>query len=135
MYYIRETLSEGKPKLHYYQVSQENRGFKVFKASLSLSELNDILLSKTDIKFGITKKTVTINSERLFKMAVIYGGVRQTMRKYSVSRFLSVSKVLISMEEFSLQFWYTEFISRFSHRNNVVDAYKVGRAFRDLYEL
>jgi hypothetical protein len=38
------------------------------------------------------------------------------------------------MDEFSLQFWYTEFLTRFSKRNNMVDTYKVSKAFRDLYE-
>ncbi|MEM3189383.1 MAG: hypothetical protein QXR72_14445 [Saccharolobus sp.] len=93
------------------------------------------MLSRTDIKFNKTKKTISTDSERLFKIAVIYGGVRQTIRKANHSRLVSIANTLLSLEEFSLQFWYTEFISRYSSRNNIVDTYRVGRSFRDLYEL
>ena len=88
MYLIRESSSEGKPRLHYYRVTQNKESFKVFKASLSISELDEILLSRTDIKFNKTKKTISTDSERLFKIAVIYGGVRQTIRKANHSRLV-----------------------------------------------
>ena len=130
---IRETASEGKPRLHYYLVKPEGGSLKVFKASLSVSELNDVLLSKADVDYRRTRKTVSTESERLFKMAVIYGGVRLTLRNTSYSRLLALAKALLSLEEFSLQFWYTEFVSRYSQRNNLVDTYRVGKAFRDLY--
>ncbi|WP_286188980.1 hypothetical protein [Sulfolobus sp. S-194] len=135
MYVIRESLSEGKPRLHYYRITQNNESFKVFKASLSLSELNEILLSRTDIKFNRTKKTLSTDNERLFKMSIVYGGVRQALRKVTKSRLISIAKALLSLEEFSLQFWYTEFISRYSRRNSILDAYRVSKSFRDLYEL
>ena len=130
---IRETVSEGKPRLHYYLVKPEGGSLKVFKASLSVSELNDVLLSKADVDYRRTRKTVSTESERLFKMAVIYGGVRLTLRNTSYSRLLALAKALLSLEEFSLQFWYTEFVSRYSQTNNLVDTYRVGKAFRDLY--
>ncbi|WP_221290327.1 hypothetical protein [Stygiolobus caldivivus] len=135
MYVIRESSSEGKPRSHYYRLTQNKESFKVFRASLSISELDEVLLSRTDIKFNKTRKTISTDSERLFKMAIIYGGVRQTIRVANRSRLVSIAKVLLSLEEFSLQFWYTEFVSRYSTRNNIVDTYKVGRSFRDLYEL
>lgn len=133
MYYIRETKSEGRPKLHYYQTN-ENKSVKLFKATLSISELYEMLLSRTDIKFKKTKMTVSTDSERLFKMAVVYGGVRQTLRNTSHVRLLGISKAILSLEEFSLHFWYTEFVSRYLRRNNSVDTFRVSRAFRDLYE-
>lgn len=130
---IRETVSEGRPRLHYYLTKQGGGSLKVFRATLSVSELSDVLLSKAEGDYKRTKKTITTESERLFKMAVVYGGVRLTMRNAGYSRLLALAKALLSLEEFSLQFWYTEFASRYSQRNNLVDTYRVGKAFRDLY--
>jgi hypothetical protein len=52
----------------------------------------------------------------------------------SASRIMDLSKAVASLDEFSLQFWYTEFVSRYQRRNNLLDTYRVGKAFRDLYE-
>lgn len=126
-------IREGSSNSHYY-ILRDSSSSKVFKASVTLSEINDIILKKVNIEYKRSKKTLRTENERLFKILVIYGGVRQSMRKIFASRINELGNVLINMDEFSLQFWYTEFLTRFSKRNNIVDTYKVSKAFRDLYE-
>lgn len=126
-------IREGSSNSYYY-ILRDSSSSKVFKASVTLSEINDIILKKVNIEYKRSKKTLRTENERLFKILVIYGGVRQSMRKIFASRINELGNVLINMDEFSLQFWYTEFLTRFSKRNNVVDTYKVSKAFRDLYE-
>lgn len=134
LYQIRETKSEGKERLYFYETKNEKTS-KTFKATLSLNELVEQLYKRTDLKYKRTKKSVFTDSERLFKLSTVYSGVRQTMRSTSPSRILALTKVLVTMEEYSLHFWYSEFITRYLERKNVVDTYKVGRAFRDLYDI
>jgi len=126
-------IREGSSNSNYY-ILRDSSSSKVFKASVTLSEINDIILKKVNIEYKRSKKTLRTENERLFKILVIYGGVRQSMRKIFASRINELGNVLINMDEFSLQFWYTEFLTRFSKRNNIVDTYKVSKAFRDLYE-
>ncbi|MFP3203458.1 hypothetical protein DDW13_07855 [Acidianus hospitalis] len=126
-------IREGSSNSYYY-ILRDSSSSKVFKASVTLSEINDIILKKVNIEYKRSKKTLRTENERLFKILVIYGGVRQSMRKIFASRINELGNVLINMDEFSLQFWYTEFLTRFSKRNNIVDTYKVSKAFRDLYE-
>jgi len=126
-------IREGSSNSYYY-ILRDSSSSKVFKASVTLSEINDIILKKVNIEYKRSKKTLRTENERLFKILVIYGGVRQSMRKIFASRINELGNVLINMDEFSLQFWYTEFLTRFSKRNNMVDTYKVSKAFRDLYE-
>ncbi|MEJ2771395.1 MULTISPECIES: hypothetical protein [unclassified Stygiolobus] len=126
-------IREGSSNSYYY-ILRDNSSSKVFKASVTLSEINDIILKKVNIEYKRSKKALRTENERLFKILVIYGGIRQSMRKIFASRINELGNVLINMDEFSLQFWYTEFLTRFSQRNNIVDTYKVGKAFRDLYE-
>lgn len=134
LYQIREIKSEGKERLYFYETKNEKTS-KTFKATLSLNELVEQLYKRTDLKYKRTKKSVFTDSEKLFKLSTVYSGVRQTMRSTSPSRILALSKVLVTMEEYSLHFWYSEFITRYLERKNVVDTYKVGRAFRDLYDI
>ncbi|MEJ2774631.1 MAG: hypothetical protein RXR08_09865 [Sulfolobaceae archaeon] len=134
LYQIRETKSEGRERLYFYETRNE-KTFRTFKATLSLNELVEQLYKRTDLKYKRTKKSMFTDSERLFKLSVVYSGVRQTMRYTSPSRILTLSKVLVTMEEYSLHFWYSEFVTRYTERKNVVDTYKVGRAFRDLYDI
>lgn len=126
-------IREGSSNSYYY-ILRDSSSSKVFKASVTLSEINDIILKKVNIEYKRSKKTLRTENERLFKILVVYGGVRQSMRKIFTSRINELGNVLINMDEFSLQFWYTEFLTRFSKRNNIVDTYKVSKAFRDLYE-
>jgi hypothetical protein len=134
LYQIRETKSEGRERLYFYETRNE-KTFRTFKATLSLNELVEQLCKRTDLKYKRTKKSMFTDSERLFKLSVVYSGVRQTMRYTSPSRILTLSKVLVAMEEYSLHFWYSEFVTRYTERKNVMDTYKVGRAFRDLYDI
>jgi len=128
-YFIREGNSNT-----FYYILRGNVTSKVFKTSVTLSEMYDIILKNTNMEFKRTKKTLRTENERLFKILVVYGGVRQSMRKIYATRINELGKTLINMDEFSLQFWYTESLSKFSTRNNVVDTFKVSKAFRDLYE-
>jgi hypothetical protein len=126
-------IREGSSNSYYY-ILRDSSSSKVFKASVTFSEIDDIILKKVNIEYKRSKKALRTENERLFKILVIYGGVRQSMRKIFASRINELGNVLINMDEFSLQFWYTEFLTRFSKRNNIVDTYKVSKAFRDLYE-
>ncbi|MUM65786.1 hypothetical protein D1867_11165 [Acidianus infernus] len=126
-------IREGSSFSYYYLVRDSSTS-KVFKASVTLGEFDDLILKKINAEYKRTKKTISTDNERIFKILVVYGGVRQTMRKVLASRINKLSDVLINMDEFSLHYWYSEFLTRFSRRNNVVDTYRVGRAFRDLYE-
>ncbi len=130
---LREvTRSNNKPRVYYYIHNYKNS--RVFASSISFGELKENILNRVYLKYKLTKKMLFTEDERLFKILVIYGGVRQTIRNALPYRILTLSKKIISMDEFSLQFWYTEFLSRYSERHNIVDTYRVGKAFRDLYE-
>ncbi|ADX84675.1 hypothetical protein [Saccharolobus islandicus] len=129
-YLIRETVSN---RIYYYIVRDSNSS-RVFKANVSLSEIYDIILKNVNLEYKRTKKTIRTENERLFKIMIVYGGVRQAIRKVYAKRINELGKTIIGMDEFSLQFWYTEFLSRYSRKNNIVDTYRVSRSFRDLYE-
>ncbi|MFP3203256.1 MAG: hypothetical protein RXR43_13870 [Sulfolobus sp.] len=129
-YLIRET----SPNRIYYYIIRNSSSSRVFKAAASLSEIYDIILKNVNVEYKRSKKTIRTENERLFKIMIVYGGVRQTIRKVYATRINELGKIIIGMDEFSLQFWYTEFLTRFSKRNNIVDTYKVSKAFRDLYE-
>jgi len=129
-YLLRET----SPNRIYYYVVRNGSGSRVFKAAVSLSEIYDIILKNVNVEYKRSKKTIRTENERLFKIMIVYGGVRQTIKKVYATRINELGKTIIGMDEFSLQFWYTEFLSRYSTRNNVVDTFRVSKSFRDLYE-
>jgi hypothetical protein len=129
-YLIRET----SPNRIYYYIIRDSSSSRVFKAAVSLSEIYDIVLKNVNVEYKRTKKTVRTENERLFKIMIVYGGVRQTIRKVYATRINELGKIIIGMDEFSLQFWYTEFLSRYSRRNNIIDTFRVSKSFRDLYE-
>jgi len=129
-YLIRET----GPNRVYYYVIRNGSSSRVFKAAVSLSEIYDIILKNVNVEYKRSKKTVRTENERLFKIMIVYGGVRQTIKKVYATRINELGKTIIGMDEFSLQFWYTEFLSRYSMRNNIVDTFRVSKSFRDLYE-
>ncbi|MCQ4448868.1 MAG: hypothetical protein NO076_06475 [Sulfolobales archaeon] len=132
-FYVREVKAKGRPRLYFYEV-RNGKAFRLFKSSLSLSEIKEHLLNRVQASYKLTKKTIYTEDERLFKTLVVYGGVRQGTMNPSASRIMDLSKAVASLDEFSLQFWYTEFVSRYQRRNNLLDTYRVGKAFRDLYE-
>jgi hypothetical protein len=129
-YLIRET----NPNRIYYYVVRNGSSSRVFKAAVSLSEIYDIILKNVNVEYKRSKKTIRTENERLFKIMIVYGGVRQAIRKAYATRINELGKTIIGMDEFSLQFWYTEFLSRYSTRNNIVDTFRVSKSFRDLYE-
>ncbi|MBB5254120.1 hypothetical protein [Sulfurisphaera ohwakuensis] len=129
-YLIRET----SPNRIYYYIVRNSSSSRVFKAAVSLNEIYDIILKNVNVEYKRTKKTIRTENERLFKIMIIYGGVRQTIRKVYATRINKLGKIIIGMDEFSLQFWYTEFLSRYSRRNNIIDTFRVSKSFRDLYE-
>ncbi|WP_016729822.1 hypothetical protein [Saccharolobus islandicus] len=129
-YLIRET----SPNRIYYYIIRNSSSSRVFKAAVSLSEIYDIILKNISVEYKRTKKAIRTENERLFKIMIVYGGVRQTIRKVYATRINELGKIIIGMDEFSLQFWYTEFLSRYSRRNNIIDTYRVSKSFRDLYE-
>jgi hypothetical protein len=129
-YLIRET----SPNRIYYYVVRNGSSSRVFKAAVSLSEIYDIILKNVNVEYKRSKKTIRTENERLFKIMIVYGGVRQAIRKVYATRINELGKTIIGMDEFSLQFWYTEFLSRYSTRNNIVDTFRVSKSFRDLYE-
>jgi hypothetical protein len=129
-YLIRET----SPNRIYYYIIRNSSSSRVFKAAVSLSEIYDIILKNVNVEYKRSKKTIRTENERLFKIMIVYGGVRQTIRKVYATRINELGKIIIGMDEFSLQFWYTEFLSRYSRRNNIVDTFRVSKSFRDLYE-
>ncbi len=129
-YLIRET----SPNRIYYYIIRNNSSSRVFKAAVSLSEIYDIILKNVNVEYKRSKKTIRTENERLFKIMIVYGGVRQTIRKVYATRINELGKIIIGMDEFSLQFWYTEFLSRYSRRNNIIDTFRVSKSFRDLYE-
>jgi len=129
-YLIRET----GPNRVYYYVIRNGSSSRVFKAAVSLSEIYDIILKNVNVEYKRSKKTVRTENERLFKIMIVYGGVRQTIKKVYATRINELGKTIIGMDEFSLQFWYTEFLSRYSMKNNIVDTFRVSKSFRDLYE-
>ncbi|WP_373468449.1 hypothetical protein [Acidianus infernus] len=97
----------------YYYLLRDSSTSKVFKASVTLGEFDDLILKKINAEYKRTKKTISTDNERIFKILVVYGGVRQTMRKVLASRINKLSDVLINMDEFSLHYWYSEFLTRF----------------------
>ena len=131
-YLIRET----SPNMIYYYIMRNTSSSRVFKAAVSLSEIYDIILKNVNVEYkrSRSKKTIRTENERLFKIMIVYGGVRQTIRKVYATRINELGKIIIGMDEFSLQFWYTEFLSRYSRRNNIIDTFRVSKSFRDLYE-
>jgi hypothetical protein len=129
-YLLRET----SPNRVYYYVVRNGSSSRVFKAAVSLSEIYDIILKNVNVEYKRSKKTIRTENERLFKIMIVYGGVRQTIKKVYATRINELGKTIIGMDEFSLQFWYTEFLSRYSMRNNIVDTFRVSKSFRDLYE-
>ena len=129
-YLIRET----SPNRIYYYIIRDSSSSRVFKAAVSLSEIYDIILKNVNVEYKRSKKTIRTENERLFKIMIVYGGVRQTIRKVYATRINELGKIIIGMDEFSLQFWYTEFLSRYSRRSNIVDTFRVSKSFRDLYE-
>jgi len=129
-YLIRET----SPNRIYYYIIRITSRSRVFKAAVSLSEIYDIILKNVNVEYKRAKKTIRTENERLFKIMIVYGGVRQTIRKVYATRINELGKIIIGMDEFSLQFWYTEFLSRYSRRNNIIDTFRVSKSFRDLYE-
>jgi hypothetical protein len=129
-YLIRET----SPNRIYYYIIRDSSSSRVFKAAVSLSEIYDIILKNVNVEYKRSKKTIRTENERLFKIMIVYGGVRQTIRKVYATRINELGKIIIGMDEFSLQFWYTEFLSRYSRRNNIIDTFRVSKSFRDLYE-
>ncbi|ACP44860.1 hypothetical protein YG5714_0565 [Sulfolobus islandicus Y.G.57.14] len=129
-YLIRET----SPNRIYYYIIRNSSSSRVFKAAVSLSEIYDIILKNVNVEYKRSKKTIRTENERLFKIMIVYGGVRQTIRKVYATRINELGKIIIGMDEFSLQFWYTEFLSRYSRRNNIIDTFRVSKSFRDLYE-
>ncbi len=130
---VREiTRKNNKPRIYYYV--HNLKSLRVFASSVSSVELKENILDRVDLKYKLTRRMLFTDEERLFKTLVIYGGVRQSIRNPSAYRILTLSKKIVSMDEFSLQYWYTEFLSKYSARQNIIDTYRVGRAFRDLYE-
>ena len=129
-YLIRET----SPNRIYYYIIRNSSSSRVFKAAVSLSEIYDIILKNVNVEYKRSKKTIRTENERLFKIMIVYGGVRQTIRKVYATRINELGKIIIGMDEFSLQFWYTEFLSRYSRRSNIIDTFRVSKSFRDLYE-
>ncbi|MCI4407788.1 MAG: hypothetical protein JHC26_01760 [Thermofilum sp.] len=129
-YLVRET----SPNRVYYYIIRNGSSSRVFKAAVSLSEIYDIILKNVNVEYKRSRKTVRTENERLFKIMLVYGGVRQTIRKVYATRINELGKIIMGMDEFSLQFWYTEFLSRYSRRNNTVDTFRVSKSFRDLYE-
>jgi hypothetical protein len=129
-YLIRET----SPNRIYYYIIRDSSSSRVFKAAVSLSEIYDIILKNVNVEYKRSKKTIRTENERLFKIMIVYGGVRQTIRKVYATRINELGKIIIGMDEFSLQFWYTEFLSRYSRRSNIIDTFRVSKSFRDLYE-
>ncbi|MFP3203552.1 MAG: hypothetical protein RXR43_15465 [Sulfolobus sp.] len=129
-YLIRET----SPNRIYYYIIRDSSSSRVFKAAVSLGEIYDIILKNVNVEYKRSKKTIRTENERLFKIMIVYGGVRQTIRKVYATRINELGKIIIGMDEFSLQFWYTEFLSRYSRRNNIIDTFRVSKSFRDLYE-
>lgn len=129
-YLIRET----SPNRIYYYIIRNSSSSRVFKAAVSLSEIYDIILKNVNVEYKRSKKTIRTENERLFKIMIVYGGVRQTIRKVYATRINELGKIITGMDEFSLQFWYTEFLSRYSMRNNIIDTFRVSKSFRDLYE-
>jgi len=117
----------------YYYIIRNTSSSRVFKAAVSLSEIYDIILKNVNIEYKRSKKTIRTENERLFKIMIVYGGVRQTIRKVYATRINELGKIIIGMDEFSLQFWYTEFLSRYSRRNNIIDTFGVSKSFCDLY--
>jgi hypothetical protein len=128
-YLIRET----SPNRIYYYIIRNSSSSRVFKAAVSLSEIYDIILKNVNVEYKRAKKTIRTENERLFKIMIVYGGVRQTIRKVYATRINELGKIIIGMDEFSLQFWYTEFLSRYSRRNNIIDTFGVSKSFCDLY--
>jgi len=128
-YLIRET----SPNRIYYYIIRNSSSSRVFKAAVSLSEIYDIILKNVNVEYKRAKKTIRTENERLFKIMIVYGGVRQTIRKVYATRINELGKIIIGMDEFSLQFWYTEFLSRYSRRNNIIDTFRVSKSFCDLY--
>jgi len=129
-YLIRET----SPNRIYYYIIRNSSSSRVFKAAVSLSEIYDIILKNVNVEYKRSKKTIRTENERLFKIMIVYGGVRQTIRKVYATRINELGKIITGMDEFSLQFWYTEFLSRYSMRNNIIDTFRISKSFRDLYE-
>ncbi|BFH72981.1 hypothetical protein SJAV_09250 [Sulfurisphaera javensis] len=128
-FYVRETISEKKPKLHFY--SQTGSSYvKVFSARLGLSDLK-LFLEKVNFPHKVTKKSVYTDDETLFKMMVVYVGSLQNVRKKVL--YTVLVNVVSSFDNFTLHFWYSEFTSRYMKTNSMVSTYRVGRALRDLY--
>ncbi|QGA69062.1 hypothetical protein [Sulfolobus sp. E11-6] len=124
-YYIRETKAEGKPRLHMY-----SNNVKVFKSSSSIESLK-ILLTNFNPTYKMTKKTLQLDDDNLFKALVVYAGAIQSVKRRSLYSF--IAKAVIELDAYSLHFWYSEFTRRFMRRNRITDTYRIGKAFRDLY--
>ncbi len=101
-YLLRET----SPNRVYYYVVRNGSSSRVFKAAVSLSEIYDIILKNVNVEYKRSKKTIRTENERLFKIMIVYGGVRQTIKKVYATRINELGKTIIGMDEFSLQFWY-----------------------------
>ncbi|AWR98154.1 hypothetical protein DFR86_11815 [Acidianus sulfidivorans JP7] len=129
-YYVRQTTSQGKPRLHFYSSLSNSNHVKVFSSNSSLEDMR-ILLRILDDRHRLTKSHIYTDDESLFKRMVIFSGSVQNVKRRYVYNIMA--EVISKFEELSLQYWYSEFTTKYLKRKNMVDTYRVGAALRRLY--
>jgi hypothetical protein len=121
------------------------KGYKVhFKRDLfGVSEISKLRIDKEDIiefiknadastKIKITKGSIQVYDEMLYKRSLVYSIALDGIRKRNPLRILRLSEAINKLDDYSLHFWYTEAVSIFKQKG-LRGIKRVSRSLRVLY--
>jgi len=132
-------------------MSTEFNGFILFKGDrvyfkrgiMSSTEIGRLKITKEDVieylkntnalsKTKPTKSGLRIYDESLYKRLLVYTATLSTIRRRNALRTLKLIETVNKLDDYSLHFWYSEFVSIFKQRG-LRSVGRVSRSLRVLY--
>jgi hypothetical protein len=134
-------------------MSTQFKGFILFKGYrayfkrdlFDTSEVSKLRVEKEDIiefiknanastKIKITKGSIQVYDEMLYKRSLVYSIALGSIRKRNSLRILRLSEAINKLDDYSLHFWYTEAVSMFKQKG-LRGVKRVARSLRVLYSV